>query len=180
MNLFEAEKEARGILFYLNRYPRTIRILPDQIGDILVFSKGSSYSQGRTTIDFLCFQKDPRLLLLHYTAKLIAERMFYAAQFLSEPHALLMETIARALAKSYLRFIQLLQTFSHDIIDLNLALPILKRFFSIQEVWQNLVDLMPNTTKRKINKWIKQETAHLERTLMREMDELLKQKVLSS
>jgi hypothetical protein len=178
MELDEAEQEAQILLRYLDLYPQTIIVHRENIGNRVSYSAGSLFAETMEPLDFLRFQRDPRLFLLSYLVEWLSEKFLQSGEDLKEYALLCEETMTRVLLQSYLRAIALLRSFPPSLVPLERCLSLLSRAEETGEAWELLLGQLPTRAAKKLQKFLRQESRKASKRFVRERDDLLSRKAL--
>ncbi len=157
MDLAEAEKEIQTAADYLYRYPDVLRIPSENIVNRLSHSMGSPFAKHMAPRDFLRFERDPRLLLLHHITWDLHHTLHQTAETFHEPTALMEEVISLALIQGFLDACRLLRELSVASLPLDRWIERLSNHRDTSSIIERLLTDLPPQEASKIH-------AHIERT----------------
>ncbi len=189
MNLEEVQSELEALMACLNRYSSTLQIAPENVTNVLSHNRGSHFSKTMRPIDFLRFERDPRLFVMLYSMYSMHELMEDIINRSSESQELMEAAAARLMVKFGLRMIQLLQSISPEMADFATSFATLEDalgsiFMEGQDAYrsdrvlEHLIAVYPAKLQRKLQKFIAKEEKKMEKYLTKEYDILLTRKVL--
>jgi division protein CdvB (Snf7/Vps24/ESCRT-III family) len=189
MNLEEVQQELEALLSCLNRYSSTMQIAPENVTNVLSGNRGSHFSKTMKPIDFLRFERDPRLFLMLYTMYSLHESLEDWIEQIDESKELLESAASRVVVKLGLRFLELLGKVPLTEISYDASFAALEETlgamfleenmqFRSNRLQQRLLELYPSRAQRKLTKFLTKEEKKMEKTLRREFDILLTRKAL--
>ena len=177
MDLEEARQENDALTSLLEQWPEGLYISPDNIGKRLSHAAGSHFSNQMSPMDFLRFERDPRLLLLCYITDWMFAHLLTVAPQLQEPEALVEETKTHFLCDMTSRIIKQLTPLTLPADFLERALHQLRHDKPPESVVQELIALLPFGSRLRLKFFLDSERRGAKKRMRTTLDHLLTAKV---
>lgn len=189
MCLEEVQLELEALMDCLNKYSSTLQIAPENVTNVLSHNRGSHFAKTMKPIDFLRFERDPRLFVMLYSMYSMHELMEDIIIRSEESHELMEAAAARLMVKFGLKMLKLLCHVPSEQANFETSFATLgdtlghifmegQDAYRSERVLDQLLDVYPPKPQKKLRKFIAKEEKTMEKSLLREYDILLTRKVL--